>query len=126
MINKKELLAKLIVGDVKMSYDEIIFRLEQGNELYRSIYNVPTNIFILGLIDSFTHLSLNGKRFEITLSEIKEFIPEIISDVISVEVTFTDEDWVNLEFLEQENHGRFKESRKFNTSKAYIGEFFEI
>lgn len=117
-MDKKEILLRVILSDYQMSYEFLIYILE--NSLYVKIYKVPVSIFIFGILQTIEVLTFNGKKIDFTLNDIKELLPEIINETISYELTFTDNDWNDLQILET-NRGQI-----LNTKKPYMADFFEI
>jgi len=118
---KKEVIIRLMMGNYWAPTENLLFLLER--DLYTKFFKCPTSIFIFGILETCPHLSIGGKPVELSLEDLKELIPEILSDMNGFETTFADEDWQNLEIISSVD-GNFVK-KKLNTTKAYMMEFFE-
>lgn len=118
---KKEAIIRIMMGDYWSPNESLLFLLER--DLYSKLFKCPTRLFIFGILETCNHLSIGGKPIELSLEDLKELIPEILSDMNGFETTFTDEDWQNLEITSTVD-GNFVK-RELNTTKAYMMEFFE-
>lgn len=81
---------------------------------YRCIEKCPADTFIYGIINTF--------KFGIcTLEDVKTVVREAL-EFGGIELTFTDEDWDNLQLIKSEDRWQ---TDKLNTKKTYMSQFFE-
>lgn len=82
------------------------------NYRYKCIDKVPIKMFFIGLLQTSS---------DFTLDLIKEVVVESL-EYSGLEVEFIDEDWDKLEVITLDNYWKTK---KLNTTKSYMSEFFE-
>ena len=118
-------IAKLIAGGTYYSqhgdYQELIETIYDNR--YRTIYKCPIDLYMLGILSSF--IISNIEQANKILDILKEVTQDIL-ETTGIELTFTDEDWDNLQFIP--NEGWNKEKEKFvlpKLNKSYMSEFFE-
>lgn len=92
---------------------------------YCCIAKVPTDVFILGNVESYILKDLDHANR--ILDVIKEVVTEIL-ECNGIELTFTDEDWFNLKIVEEKTTSFLKPHKYLLSSanKRYMSEFFEI
>lgn len=115
---KKQFLLRVIMDDFKTPQDVLLNHL--NNYSYEYIYKCPSKMFILGTIDTINRYKYKKEALDFTLDDLKELLPELISESRGVEIEFLDSDWDNLELINT-NFGF-----KLNTDKNYMSEFFEF
>lgn len=129
MVDFKFKIAKIIAGGTYYSeqagYQELIEAIYENR--YRAIDKCPIDLYILGTVGTFVIKDL-GQANKI-LNVIKEVTQEIL-ETPGIELTFADEDWGNLKFINNPNYN--PEYRWSNhpyilpkLNKSYMSEFFE-
>lgn len=83
---------------------------------YRTIDKVPIRMLFIGILSTIA---------DATIQLIKEVIIEALEQS-GIETTLSDQDWVNLAYLEEPNnyHSKYL-NKKLNTRKVMMYEFFE-
>lgn len=106
-------------GD-KPTYDQLIESIFEN--VYVSIYKVPSNTFILGIIESFIITDVDHAN--IVLSKLKEVVKEAL-EFSGIELTYPDDDWETLNIINNTDRwgSKFKLSKN---SKSYMDEYFEL
>jgi len=109
----------LYYGD-NPTYEQLIESIYEN--VYVSIYKVPSNTFILGTIESFIINDLD--KANMVLSNLKEVVQEAL-EFSGIELTYPDDDWATLKIINNTDRwgSKFKLSKN---SKSYIGEYFDI
>jgi hypothetical protein len=89
---------------------------------YRCIGKIPSNIFILGLVNHFVIKDVEHANK--ILTALKEVISESL-ETSGVELTYTDEDWSKIRIIENKERwgGKYILSKN---EKPYMSEFFEF
>ena len=129
MTDFKFKIAKIIAGGTHYSeqanYQELIEAIYENR--YRAIDKCPIDLYILGTVETFVIKDL--EQANRILNVVKEVTQEIL-ETPGIELTFTDEDWDNLKFMNNPNYN--PEYRWSNHSyilpklnKSYMSEFFE-
>jgi hypothetical protein len=124
-MNLKFKIAKMIAGGTIYSecanYQELIEAIYDNR--YRTIDKCPIDLYLLGIVESFVIKDIDHANK--ILNVLKEVTQDIF-ETTGTELTYTDEDWSNLQFIE--NTGWNKERVKFvlpKLNKSYMSEFFE-
>lgn len=129
MNKTKYQMAKLIAGGCiypeNPSYEDLLEAIYEQN--YRAILKVPTNILLLGTIQSFVLNDLEHANK--LLQNLKEVVKDAL-EVSGVELTYTDEDWENLKLIENPTQWGSKYILSIDTenkyvTKGYMSAFFE-
>lgn len=120
----KKLIAKTIGGNScygnNPTYEELLVAIY--NNYYRTIGKVPVNIFVLGVVQYFVIKDVvHANKI---LENLKEVVREAL-EISGIELTYTDNDWLDLKILENTERwgGEYILS---NNNKGYMSEFFEI
>ena len=104
-----------------LSYEQLLENIYDNS--YRTIYKVPTQEFILGIVESFII------KDEEHANKILKIVQEVVQEALEIsgfELTFRDEDWHNLKISEDTSYWKKEKPWKLNTRKAYMSEFFEL
>jgi len=120
----KHIIAKTIgnnfhYGD-NPTYEQLLVVI--SNNYYRTIDKVPVNMFVLGIVGHFVIKDVaHANRI---LETLKEVLREAL-ETSGVELTYTDNDWLDLKIVENAERWGGKYLLSTN-NKAYMSEFFEI
>lgn len=128
MIDKNHIKLKIakIIGSIysyvdNPSYEQILEAIYDN--VYKSIYKIPSDVFILGTIESFVIKNLDHTN--ILLISLKEVIQESL-EISGLELTFKDDSWHNLRIEGVPIHLGNKYILSEKQRKSYMSEYFEI
>lgn len=128
-MNLKFKIAELIASGTyhreKANYQELIEAIY--NNKYKAIEKCPIDLYILGIVETFVIKDL--EHVNKILNTVKKVTKEVF-ETTGVELTFTDEDWNNLQLIDNPN---FDPKISWNNkpyilpkiNKYYMSEFFE-
>ncbi len=111
-----------------ISYEQLLEAIY--NNVYKTIYKVPINTFILGNIQSYKIKDLDHANR--ILTSLKEVVREAL-EWGGIELTYTDKDWDDLKLLANPTQwggpyilSKNDESEGKLQGKSYMSEYFEI
>jgi len=124
----KYTIAKMIESGYKPgefnTYEDLIESI--NDNYYRTIAKVPIDMFILGIIGSFSNLTVD--KANTILTSLKEVVQDAL-ETTGIELTFTDSDWHNLKITENPSKWGGKYLLTVNETKlekSYMSELFEV
>ncbi len=124
-MNLKFEIAKLIAGGTHYSehadYEELIEAIYDNR--YRSIDKCPIDLYLEGVTQSFVLKDMEHANK--ILNSVKKVTRDIL-EVSGIELTFTDNDWDNIKYIENTEWNKERVPFKLSkTDKCYMSEFFE-
>ena len=102
------------------TYEQLLDAIHDN--YYRTIGKVSVNVFVLGIVQHFVIKDVSHANR--ILEALKEVIRESL-ETSGVELTYPDDEWLELKILENTERWGGKYVLSIN-NKAYMSEFFEI